>query len=165
MSYPARLNLRSVLGHSLTALVLGLGHAAFADDDGERTPRVPLLPKYQQECAACHLAYPPGMLPVGSWQRLMTQLPHHFGSDASLDPASVKQLSGWLTANAGTYKRVRQEPPEDRITRSPWFIRKHDEINASTWKRASIKSAANCAACHFQADKGVFNDDDIRIPR
>ena len=153
----------------LLGLLMGLGasQAALADDDREGGSRRmgPLLPKYKQECAACHLAYPPGMLPAASWQRLMGNLPKHYGTDASLDAATVKELSTWLSANAGTYKRVREAPPQDRITRSAWFIRKHDEVPAATWKRASIKSAANCAACHTQADQGNFNEHDVRIPR
>jgi mono/diheme cytochrome c family protein len=134
-------------------------------DDGQRAPPVPLLPKYQQECAACHIAYPPGMLPAASWQKLMNTLPRHYGSDASLDAASVRQLSAWLGANAGTYKRVSEEPPENRITRSAWFTRKHDEVPAATWKTAAVKSAANCAACHTKADQGDFNERSVRIPR
>lgn len=146
--------------------VLGLAHAAMADDDGgDRGRRVPLLPKYKQECAACHTAYPPGMLPAASWNRVMGHLSKHYGTDASLDPATVKELSTWLGANAGTYKRVREEPPQDRITRSAWFIRKHDEVSAATWKLPAVKSAANCAACHTQADKGDFNEHNVRIPR
>ncbi len=137
---------------------------SFADDDRSR-PVLPLLPTYQQECAACHLAYPPGLLPAASWQRLTANLPKHFGTDASLDPATVSELNRWLVANAGTYKRVREVPPEDRITRSAWFVRKHDEVPAAAWKRASVKSAANCAACHGGAEKGDFNEDLVRIPR
>lgn len=144
--------------------VLALASSAWADGEG-RAARVPLNPKYQQECAACHLAYPPGMLPAASWQRLMTQLPQHFGSDASLDPATLKELSAWLGANAGSYKRVREEPPQDRITRSAWFVRKHDEVAAATWKLPAVKSAANCAACHTRADQGDFNERYVRIPR
>jgi mono/diheme cytochrome c family protein len=141
---------------------IGISHTAQADGDKRM---VPLLPKYQQECAACHVAYPPGMLPGGSWKRLMANLPQHYGTDASLDPAAVKEISAWLGANAGTYKRVREEPPQDRITRSAWFIRKHDEVSAATWKLPAVKSAANCAACHTRADKGDFNDDNVRIPK
>ncbi|WP_310386147.1 diheme cytochrome c [Roseateles sp.] len=149
----------------LTLSLLAAG-AARADDDGRRGPAIPLLPKYQQECAACHLAYPPGMLPAASWQRLMATLPKHFGSDASLDPATVSELSRWLTAKAGTYQRVGSAaPPADRITRSAWFVRKHDEVPAATWQRASIKSAANCAACHTTAEQGDFNEHRIRIPK
>ena len=138
--------------------------AAFASG-GERMARVPLLPAYQQECSACHTAYPPGLLPAASWQRLMTDLPHHFGTDASLDAPTVKQLSVWLGANAGRGSRVGTAPSDDRITRSAWFERKHDEIPAATWKRASIKSPANCAACHPQAGEGRFDERAIRIPR
>ncbi len=145
---------------------LSLAQVALADDDGgDRGRRVPLLPKYKQECAACHTAYPAGMLPAASWQRIMGNLSKHYGADASLDPATVKELSGWLGANAGTYKRVREEPPQDRITRSAWFIRKHDEVSAASWKLPAVKSAANCAACHTQADKGDFNEHNVRIPR
>jgi hypothetical protein len=45
-------------------------------------------------------------------------------------------------------------PPEDRITRSAWFIRKHDEVPAAAWQRPAIRSAANCGACHPKADQG-----------
>lgn len=150
----------------LIALILafGLAHAALADDD-RAAARVPPLPSYQQECSSCHLAYPPGMLPAASWRRLMAGLPKHFGTDASLDPATQKELASWLDAQAGTYKRVRAEPPEDRITRSDWFIRKHDEVPAATWKRPAIKSASNCGACHTQADQGDFSESRVHIPR
>jgi len=119
---------------------------------------------YTQECAACHTAYPPGMLPARSWERIMTGLDKHYGTDASLDAATVQQLSTWLKVNAGTYKRVAEEPPQDRITRSAWFERKHRKVDPAVWKHASVKSAANCAACHTAADKGDYNDDNIRFP-
>lgn len=125
----------------------------------------PLLPRYQQECGACHVAYPPGMLPAASWQRLAGNLQGHYGTDASLDPATLRQISAWLAANGGTYKRVREEPPEDRITRSAWFIHKHDEVPAVTWKLPAVKGAANCAACHAGAEQGDFNERNVRIPR
>ena len=141
------------------ALGIGLCQRAAADD-GKRAAQVPLLPTYKTECAACHVAYPPGMLPAASGQRLMTHLPKHFGIDASLDPSAVKELSTWLNANAATDRRAPEPPPEDRITRSAWFTRQHDEVPTATWKRAS-----NCAACHTGADRGDFNERSVRIPR
>jgi hypothetical protein len=147
----------------LAAASIGSASVALADE-GHRA-RVPLLPAYQQECASCHVAYPPGMLPAASWQRLMNNLPHHFGTDASLDAATVQQLSAWLTANAGSDRRVRDAPPQDRITRSAWFVRKHDEVPPAVWKRAAVKSPSNCAACHTRADQGDFDEDYVRIPR
>ncbi len=95
----------------------------------------------------------------------MGNLSRHYGTDASLDPTSVKELSIWLGANAGTTKRVNGTPPQDRITRSPWFIREHDEVAPATWKLPAVKSAANCTACHTQADQGDFSERNVRIPR
>lgn len=145
-------------------IAIGLAQAAVADEH-RSSARVPLLPKYQQECAACHLAYPPDMLPAASWQRLMNNLPDHFGTDASLDPASVRELSKWLASNAGTGKRASEVPPQDRITRSRWFIHEHDEVPAAAWKLAAVKSASNCAACHTQSQQGDFRERNVRIPR
>jgi nitrate/TMAO reductase-like tetraheme cytochrome c subunit len=104
------------------------------------------------------------MLPAESWRRLVNNLPRHYGTDASLDAATVSELATWLDANAGTYKRVHEPPPQDRVTRSAWFIRKHDELPATVWKRPAVKSAANCIACHTRADQGDFNERAVRIP-
>lgn len=144
---------------ALAALAFPPAHA----DSGRRMPyNVPAA--YLQECAACHTAYPPGLLPAASWRRVMGGLEKHYGTDASLDAATVQQLSQWLQAYAGTYKRVREEPPEDRLTRSAWFEHKHRKIEPSTWKLASVKSPANCGACHTGADQGRFDEHDLRIP-
>jgi hypothetical protein len=144
----------------LAALAVAPGTWA---DGGSRMP-APVLPAYTQECGACHAAFPPGMLPAASWQRLMAGLGRHYGTDASLEAATARPLEAWLLAHAGTYKRVREEPPQDRITRSAWFERKHREVAASTWKLPSVKSAANCAACHPGTDRGVFSEHELRMP-
>jgi len=123
------------------------------------------MPKYREECAACHIAYPPGMLPAVSWQRVMVNLPRHYGTDASLDPGTVSALAGWLAANAAASGRRSEPPPEDRITRSAWFVRKHREVAPATWTLPGVRSAANCAACHARADQGDFNEHNVRIPR
>lgn len=128
-------------------------------------PSVPLLPQYKQECAACHMAFPPGALPAASWQRIMSNLPRHYGTDASLDAATVRELSAWLKTHAGTWKRVDVPPRDDRITEAAWFVREHREVSAATWKLPAVKSAANCAACHTQAEQGDFRERNIRIPR
>lgn len=146
------------------ALALLLAAGAAHADPGRGMPAT-VLKSYTQECAGCHLAYPPGMLPAASWQRIMTGLERHYGTDASLDAATVKEIGTWLNANAGTDKRVKEQPPEDRITRTAWFERKHREVPRATYQRASIKSAANCAACHPGAAKSDFEDDRVRIPR
>jgi mono/diheme cytochrome c family protein len=150
---------------ALTALA-GITLLAAAHAESKLAATAP-PPKYQQECAACHVAYPPGFLPAASWQRVMGGLDKHYGTDASLDEAARREISTWLVANAGTYKRVSEEPPQDRITRSAWFLRKHreGEVPANVWKRAAVGSPSNCTACHAGAAKGNFNEDDVRIPK
>lgn len=147
-------------------IAMALGIVATSSALADAPLRVATIPQYQQECSSCHIAYAPAMLPKASWTRLMGNLPRHFGSDASLDAGTTRTLTSWLEANAGTYKRVTSEsPPEDRISRSPWFIRKHREVASEVWKRPAVRSAANCAACHPKADQGDFNEHAIRIPR
>ena len=141
------------------ALVLAAAPAARADDD--HAPQRALLPAYVQECAACHVPYAPGLLPARSWQRVMATLDRHYGTDASLDAASARRLDPWLQANAAG---GREAPPQDRITRSAWFERRHRDVAPSTWKLASVRSAANCSACHAGADRGAFDDDDLIVP-
>ena len=68
-------------------------------------------------------------------------------------------------AHAGTYKRVREAPPQDRITQSAWFERKHRDVEPGVWKRAAVGSRANCMACHTRADQGDFDEDRVRIPK
>lgn len=136
--------------------------AAHADSDKLSPRYIPAA--YTQECASCHTAYPPGLLPARSWQRIMAGLDMHYGTDASLDAATVRELGAWLQVNAAHGRRRAEEPPHDRITRSAWFEREHRKVGPAVWTHASVKSAANCAACHAGADRGDFDDDGLRFP-
>jgi mono/diheme cytochrome c family protein len=138
-----------------------LALSAHADRRG-MPPDVPDV--YLKECAACHVAYAPGALPAASWRSIVAGLERHYGTDASLDDASAARIDEWLQRNAGTWKRVREAPPQDRITRSGWFERKHRKVEAAAWRHESVKSAANCGACHVGAERGHFDDDDLRVP-
>ena len=119
---------------------------------------------YEAECASCHMAYPPALLSQQSWKNVMSGLSKHFGTDASLDPKTQTELTNWLVKNATTRQKYSETAPENRITKTSWFIRKHDEVRADVWKRASIKSPANCGACHIDAAKGIFSENNIKIP-
>ena len=138
--------------------------ATLAQADGVPMPRT-ALPAYTQECGSCHMAFPPGLLPAASWQRILAGLDRHYGTDASMDPAATRQVGAWLQANAGTYKRVREEPPKDRITLSNWFMRKHREVAPDAFRRPGIKTPANCTACHGGAAQGDFSEHAVRIPK
>lgn len=141
-----------------------LACAAPAQADGDRLQAVATLPAYRQECGACHLAYPAGLLPASSWRGIMDGLDRHFGTDASLDAQTTRQIGAWLQAHAAVRGRLAQAPAQDRITRAAWFERKHRKLDAAVWQRDSVKSAANCTACHADAAQGDFDDDRLRIP-
>jgi mono/diheme cytochrome c family protein len=119
---------------------------------------------YEAECASCHMVYPPGLLGQKNWQSIMSGLDKHFGTDASLDAKTEFEISQWLLKNAATKQKYAALAPDNRITKTSWFIRKHDEVRADIWKRAGVKSPANCTACHQNAIKGNFDEDNIRIP-
>ena len=119
---------------------------------------------YEAECASCHIAYPPGLLGQKNWQNIMSGLDKHFGTDASIDTKTESEITQWLINHAATKQKYAALAPENRITKTSWFIRKHDEVRPDVWKRAGVKSPANCSACHIDASKGDFNEDSIRIP-
>ena len=126
---------------------------------------VALNAKYQQECTSSLVADPPGLLPAASWQHIMGNLSKHFGTDASLDETSNREISAWLKTHAGSGRRGGEEAPQGRISKTNWFVRQHDEVSSSVWKRASVGSAAKCSACHAGAAKGDFNEHAVRIPK
>jgi nitrate/TMAO reductase-like tetraheme cytochrome c subunit len=130
------------------------------------------LPKnvaFEEECTSCHIAYPPQMLDAHSWQHMMNGLATHFGTDASIDDKRRAAISDFLAQNSGGRKTGRtvdaKGNPLLRITETARFEKKHREITAATWKRASIKSPANCAACHIQAAAGDYSERSIIIPK
>ena len=152
--------MKAILVLAALAAAASLAHA-----EGGHRLAAPALPAYQQECGACHVAYPPGLLPAPSWRRIAGDLAHHFGTDASLDAATTQRIAAWLAANAGTSRRASEEPPQDRITRSAWFVRTHDEVPSAAWRSPAVKTAANCAACHPRAATGDFDEHSVRLPR
>lgn len=130
------------------------------------------LPKhaaFEEECASCHMAFPPQMLHADSWRAMMGDLAHHFGSDASLDDKRRAAITDFLVTHAGGRKtgttRDASGKPLLRITETARFEKKHREIAPATWKRASIKSPANCTACHARAAAGDYSERSINIPK
>lgn len=115
-------------------------------------------------CGTCHTAYSALLLPSGSWKRLMGDLPNHFDAAVELDAADKEQIGAWLQGNAadtGTTRRgskitkkLHGDTPV-RITESRWFIHKHDDVLQDSIAKA--QGLKNCAACHADAQRGVFS--------
>jgi hypothetical protein len=153
----------------LSALVILLGGAvsvARADDDEEHehgSRAVVSNANWQAECGSCHVAFPPRMLPAASWREMMAGLDKHFGTDASLDAPMANEIGTFLEQNASTRKQQPTAKPVLRISELRWFVREHRRVSDNTWKL--VKSPANCAACHTQAESGDYRERNIRMPK
>lgn len=117
---------------------------------------------YQSECGSCHVAYPPALLGAGTWREIMRGLDRHFGTDASVGASAHAEIKAYLEAGAG---RPRSAASTMRISDSPWFRKEHREVDTATWKSPAVKSAANCGACHRQAEQGDFSERNLVVPR
>ncbi len=131
--------------------------------------------EYQEECGSCHMAYPAGLLPEKSWRKVMTNLDEHFGDNAELLPESQQNILNYLVNNAAdksNYHRAKKIARSminyktvDRITQTPYFVRKHDEIPKKyVIANPKVGSFSQCNACHLNAEKGAFNEDEVSIP-
>jgi hypothetical protein len=121
-------------------------------------------PVYNAECGSCHVAYPPALLPAGSWQAILSGLDKHFGTDATVDAKSLAALRTFLDANAGRDRRAGAGTASLRISETDWFRREHRKVPATTWQGAAVKSPANCAGCHTGAERGDYSERGIRVP-
>ncbi|MBK5970147.1 MULTISPECIES: diheme cytochrome c [Thiorhodovibrio] len=136
-------------------------------------------PAYLEECGSCHLAYPPGVLPADSWKHILApeSLANHYGDDAWLPEDLVAEVRDYLMANgADTSARIRErafavpgaarsDASLPRITETPYFIRKHNQVPARlVTDNPEVGSFSQCNRCHIGTDKGVFDESQIDIP-
>ncbi len=130
---------------------------------------------YKEECGACHMAYPAGLLPKKSWNKIMANLENHFDENAEVDTETGNSIKGYLAQYAlgsknsrKTKKMLRNFPKNKvplRITELPYFIRKHDEIPSRMVKNnPKVGSFSQCQACHGGAESGDFNEHQVKIP-
>lgn len=119
-------------------------------------------PKWQSECASCHMAYPPQLLTAENWRQMMKSLDRHFGTNATLDAQENAEILAFLERNAAQDQRYGVKTL--RISDTPWFQRKHREVQGATWAHAKVKSRANCTACHVTAERGDWSEHSVRMP-
>jgi hypothetical protein len=164
----------------LSGLVAAASVTLADDDDRSSRSRGPDVAPvtdalYAQECGSCHMAYPPGLLPARSWQRLMDSLADHFGDNAELPQQDAAAISRYLAGNAAdrsNYPRSMRiaaslSPAEAplRITEIPYLAHEHNEIPPRLIVgNPKVISLSQCQACHTQAEAGSFREREIYIP-
>lgn len=160
----------------LVLLVAGLAIWATQGALAARPPRgmpVAADATWRAECAACHMAYHPSLLPAASWRALMAGLADHFGEDASLDPATAAEIEAWLAANAAesadtlpahAFAETAAGAPFS-LTETPFWKRRHADLPDAVFARKAVKGRGNCTACHADAEAGLFSPFSITIPK
>ncbi|MDP6066183.1 MAG: cytochrome b/b6 domain-containing protein [Alphaproteobacteria bacterium] len=126
--------------------------------------------RYAGECGDCHHAHHPSLRTAADWRQLMAGLEDHFGEDASLDPADVAGIGGFLVANAA--ERFDTEAANlmggaraDSITSGAAWKARHEGLTDALFKSKPVGSPANCDACHRDAAGGRFADSAIELPK
>lgn len=158
-----------ILGGGAAALLVGTGLAL------KPVPRLPVTrldPGYASECGDCHIPYNPSLMSSDRWRLLMDRLDNHFGEDASLDDATRRQLTEWLTAHAAetvdtkpAHVLARADPANPiSLTSTPFWKKAHAAIPDAVFRRKPIFARSNCAACHGDAETGMFYPANIKIP-
>lgn len=144
--------------------------AVYADQAISKSSQKPNA-VYQEECGACHLAYPAGLLPEKSWNKILNNLEDHFGENAELDKESNQVLQKYLAKNSmqkGIFSKFLRNFPKGvptRITKLPYFIRKHDEVPSKmVTGNPKVGSFSQCDKCHSSAARGDFEEDNVKIP-
>jgi len=122
---------------------------------------------YIAECGACHLAYPPQLLPGKTWKAMMGGLENHFGESAELDAETGEEILLYLDANSlgvappsrmsKMMRNIPDEPPL-RITEFPAFLDAHEvikeQLSLQTFKKGFLSP---CADCHRLANSAIFD--------
>jgi hypothetical protein len=94
----------------------------------------------------------------------------HFGEDASLGAPASQAIATYLADHAADGPQTKggqrfmaglsaADAPL-RISGTPFWQRAHDELSAAEFTTATVKSPANCIACHKTADRGEFTESD-----
>jgi hypothetical protein len=180
---PGKDSLITRAGRALALFGVMVGTAAFLSDPvpgtdkpNPKSVRYVANETYKEECGSCHLAFLPGFLPARSWKKLMAGLEDHFGENASLDEDVTKTLTAFLVKHAADTKEstrrskkiARQIPKGEaplRITETAFWARKHFSVKDWVWKREKVATKAKCEACHRDADKGLYSEYDVDVPK
>lgn len=154
-------------------------HGYEEHEEGRTSASAPLrdpgYSQYRSECGDCHLAYAPALLPKASWERVMANLEDHFGDNAELDPTVNREISTYLVRHAAgrsrgeyaerTWRSTQNRTPPLRITETDYFRGQHHEIPSSmVAKNPDVGSFSRCETCHGRADRGIFEEHEVRIP-
>ncbi|MDH5326053.1 MAG: cytochrome b/b6 domain-containing protein [Gammaproteobacteria bacterium] len=137
-------------------------------------PELPDNAQWREACGECHFAFHPSLLPRRSWEKMFSQQHEHFGEDLDLSEDDAKSLLEFhlkypaesnLTEPS---RKILYYTPENelplRVSETHYIVKKHKDIEDVYWKHNKVKSKSNCSACHLDANRGTYEDSDMRLP-
>jgi hypothetical protein len=133
-------------------------------------------PAYVKECASCHFAYSPGLLPQRSWKALLARMDKHFGENVQIEPEAKAKVAKFLADNAADVspyegskvimERIAADKTPMRLSDVSLFRRRHSTIVEvmNVKPQMKIHSLGNCGACHRKAEEGDFSERSLLVP-
>ena len=122
----------------------------------------PFPASYVEECASCHVAYPPQLLTAPGWQEVMQNLGRHYGVDASIDDKRRVAIADFLRQNASRRDKHAATAAPARLTQTQWFRKEHGALPVKASR--TLPAAAQCESCHGAADRGDYSESGLRLP-
>ena len=151
---------RGAKGCLLAITLMGFFGVACADQRGVFPANVPAA--YYEECADCHIAFPPDLLPARSWKIVMENLATHYGSNAQMAESTRVEIEHFLVENAGGASLgMKKNGNELYLTQTLWFNRMHGKTK-SRFNETDVGGSSHCGSCHLRAAEGLFHEN--RIP-
>ncbi|MFT5659929.1 MAG: cytochrome b [Sulfurimonas sp.] len=122
-------------------------------------------------CGSCHLVYPAYLLPEKSWSKMMDNLEHHFGKDASLPEEETQIVREYLMNNAAEHStkeaalkildRMKDNVPL-AITHTNYWVERHKDITKEQFA-ADYGIKSDCRTCHKTIRDGLIQDTEIKF--
>lgn len=99
---------------------------------------------YLENCATCHIAVPPAVLPTQTWQRIL-QDSQHYGVNIKplVDPS---RLIVWQYLQTFSRSQAKEEETPYRLNESRYFKALHPQV-----KLPRPIELSSCVSCHPSA--------------
>jgi Dihaem cytochrome c len=154
-------------------LLCAVGCLLLQDVWAEDTVALPDNTLYVDACGRCHLAYPPGLLPTRSWEKLLGNMQDHFGKPVSVTDTGA--ITAYVTTRAADrsssilsgqiVQSLRSSEPPQRIVDIPFINHEHEDVpQRLITDNPGVRSLSNCASCHPHAQAGSFRESEVDIP-
>ena len=99
---------------------------------------------YIERCATCHVALPPAVLPIESWQAVLGDRAHYGVSLPNIPRFDQQLMQGYLQTYARRYQNRGTTPY--RLAESDYFLALHPNVDLP--QPLNLRS---CTSCHLRA--------------